>query len=80
MNSAEINIEGMHDSAKRLVENFKGFTKHTPKLLRDSMMLAYCKAIDEMFMAMDHNKTVSPVVMDLKAKPVLLDDKGYAAT
>lgn len=80
MHSAEIDIEGMQASAKRLVENFISFSKHTPKVLRDSMVMSYCKAIDEMFMAMDHNKIKDPVKMEMASKPILLDDKGYAAT
>ncbi len=78
MSSAEISIDGMLGSSKRLVANYSNFVKHAPKLLRDSMMLAYQTAVDDMLKAMDHNKIKDPVKAYEQPPVVLLDENGHA--
>lgn len=79
MASQEIHIEGMIGSAKRLVENYTKFVQHTPKLLRQSMMLAYTTAVDDMLKAMDHNKIKDPIKQEIAPPVVLLDQNGNAS-
>ena len=77
-NTHEISVEGMLGTATRLVENYSKFVKHAPKLLRDSMMLAYQTAVDDMLKAMDHNRIDKPIKME-EPKPVhLVDSSGHA--
>ncbi len=79
MSKCEIYVEGMIESSKHLVLNYSQFVQHAPKLLRQSMMLAYQTAVDDMMKAMDKNLVNNPIIHDQK-KVVLLDDKGHAAT
>ena len=73
----QVSVEGMLNSSKRLVENYALFVKHAPTLLRQSMMLAYQTAVDDMLKAMDHNR-IDPVKHEDKPKMVLLDQNGHA--
>lgn len=77
-NVQSVNVDDLQKTAKRLVETFHQFTKHSPKLLRDSMMMSYCKAIDDMMMALDHNKVDNPVEMTIEKPIVLVDSSGHA--
>ena len=76
-NTHEISVDGMLGTSKRLVENYSRFVKHAPKLLRDSMMLAYQTAVDDMLKAMDHNRIDSPVVHKSEEPSVLVDSAGH---
>ena len=76
----EVSVEGMLSTSKRLIENYTLFVKHAPKMLRQSMMLAYQTAVDDMLKAMDHNRVKAPVNHEEKSKVVLLDENGHAAT
>jgi hypothetical protein len=83
MNTSEtvhaISVDGMLKTSKRLVENYTLFVRHAPKLLRDSMMLAYQTAVDDMLKAMDHNRTEDPVKHADTTQPVhLVDSSGHA--
>ena len=77
-NIQSVKVDDLHAMAKRLAEKFHQFTKHSPKLVRDSMMMAYCKAIDEMFMAMDHCKTENAIEMTIEKPVHLVDSSGHA--
>lgn len=79
MSTREIYVEGMIGSAKRLVENYQKFVQHAPKLLRQSMMLAYTTAVDDMLKAMDHNKLKDPIKQEITPPIVLLDQNGNAS-
>ncbi len=76
-NAPRVFIDGMINTSKRLVLNYSVFVKHAPKMLRDSMMLAYQTAVDDMFKAMDANR-VEPVIHEEKPKVTLLDQNGHA--
>mgnify|MGYP001608181051 CR=1 FL=1 len=76
--NATVNVDELNKMAKRLVEAFHQFTKHSPKLLRDSMMMSYCKAIDDLMQAMDHCKLENPVPMTIEKPIVLVDSSGHA--
>jgi hypothetical protein len=73
-----VSVDGMTKSAVRLVENYQIFVKHAPALLRNSMMLAYQTAVDDMMKAMDHNKVVNPIEHKTEKPIVLLDQNGFA--
>jgi hypothetical protein len=73
-----VDVDEINKVAKRLVERFYQFTKHSPKVLRDSMMMSYCKAIDEMMQAMDSCKLDDPVPMTIEKPVHLVDSDGHA--
>jgi hypothetical protein len=73
-----VSVDGMTKSAVRLVSNYQLFVKHAPSLLRNSMMLAYQTAVDDMLKAMDHNKITNPVEQKIEKPIVLLDENGHA--
>jgi soluble cytochrome b562 len=75
---ANVDVDELNKMAKRLVEAFHQFTKHSPKLLRDSMMMSYCKAIDDLMQAMDHCKLEKPIEMTIEKPIVLVDSSGHA--
>ncbi len=75
---ATVDVDELNRMAKRLVEAFHQFTKHSPKILRDSMMMSYCKAIDDLMQAMDHSKVENPVEMTVEKPIVLVDSSGHA--
>ncbi len=77
-NVQAIDVEAINKVAKRLVENFHSFTKHSPKMLRDSMMMSYCKAIDDLFQAMDSCKIENPIKLKEESPVHLLDSSGHA--
>ncbi len=77
-NTHEISVDGMLGTSRRLVENYSRFVKHAPKLLRDSMMLAYQTAVDDMLKAMDHNRIDKPIEHKVEAPTVLVDSSGHA--
>ncbi len=75
-----VSVDGMHKTAEILLRNYAGFIKHAPKMLRDSMMLAYQTGIEDMFKAMDKNRMVDRVLHEEKPPVILLDQNGFAAT
>lgn len=79
MNTREIYVEGMLESAKLLVANYSKFVGHAPKILRQSMMLAYTTAVDDMLKAMDHNKLKDPIKQEITPPVFLLDQNGNAS-
>jgi len=74
----EIDVAGMNKSAIKLVENYSLFVRQAPKLLRDSMMLAYTTSVDDMLKAMDHNRIKNPVIQEIKPLITILDQNGNA--
>ncbi len=79
-NVAEVDIDVAIENAKILVKRYSKFVEHAPALLRNSMMLAYQTAVDEMLQNMDASRTMNPTKLEFKTKPVLLDENGNAAT
>lgn len=73
----EIDVEQMLERARTLVQGYTGFVKHTPKVVRQSMMLAYQTAVDDMLKAMDASRAKDPVRHDDR-KVTLLDENGNA--
>lgn len=75
-----INIDGVIEDAKKLILSYKQFVSHTPKMLRDSMMMSYQAAIDDFLKVLDANRSDAPVIhKDVKEKKiVLLDQNGHA--
>lgn len=76
--SPRVNIDGTIKMSKQLVLAYSMFVKHAPKILRESMMLAYQTAVDDMFKAMDANRIVGPIKHEQKPQVVLLDEHGHA--
>lgn len=75
----EVDVDGMIGSSKRLVENYSKFVRHTPAMLRNSLMMAYQTAVDDMLKAMDHNRINGAVKQDITPPVVLLDQNGNAS-
>ena len=75
----EIDVKGMQESYKRLIENYSKFIKHAPTILRNSMMLAYQTAVEDMLKAMDHNRVKNPIKQEITNPVVLLDENGNAS-
>lgn len=75
---AEISINEVLTGSQLLVERYLQFVKHTPKMVRDSMTLAYTTAIDDMLKLLDKSKTVNPIVHEERSKVTLLDEHGHA--
>lgn len=63
---------------KRNVERYAAFIKHAPKILRESMMLAYQTSVDDCMKAMDTSRVKDPIQHDDSPKVVLLDEHGHA--
>lgn len=74
----EVSVDKVLVSARRLTENYTLFVKHAPKLLRQSMMLAYQTAVDDMLKAMDSARVVAPVKHQDQKSVTLLDENGHA--
>lgn len=77
--SLEISVDKIVARAKRHVENYSNFVKHAPKLLRQSMMLAYQTAVDDMLKSMDACRTKDPVFHKEEKPVALLDQNGHIA-
>lgn len=75
----EISVDKIVAKARRHVENYTLFVKHAPKLLRQSMMLAYQTAVDDMLKSMDACRTKDPVFHKDEKAVVLLDQNGNAS-
>jgi hypothetical protein len=73
-----ISVEEMLSASKSLVIAYTHFVAHAPKLLRQSMMLAYQTAVDDMLKAMDQARVDDPVIHSNDKKVVLLDSNGHA--
>ncbi len=73
-----ISVKLVNEKAKILVTSYQGFVRHAPKMLRDSMMLAYTTAVDDMLRAMDASKITAPIEPEKKPHIVLLDQNGNA--
>lgn len=74
----EISVDKVVASAKQNVERYSVFVKHAPKLLRQSMMLAYQTAVDDMLKAMDNSRTKGALTHDSKPA-IILDENGHPA-
>ena len=77
-NIHRVSVDRMLLISTRLVENYSLFVKHAPKLLRDSMMLAYQTAVDDMLKAMDSCRVDDPVKHEPEKPAHLLDSSGHA--
>lgn len=75
----EISVERVLEASTRLVRNYSLFVKHAPKLLRESMMLAYQTAVDDMLKAMDRARVGDAIIHPEKPAVVLLDENGHAS-
>lgn len=80
-NIHKVSVDQVLKTSRRLVENYSLFVKHAPKLLRQSMMLAYQTAVDDMLKNMDSARIDNPKsAADPVVKPaVLLDQNGHIA-
>lgn len=74
----EVCVEDVISEAKANTISFSGFVKHAPKMLRDSMMLSYQRAVDETLKAMDAARVKDPVKHNKEKQVVLLDQNGHA--
>lgn len=74
----EIEVEQVIERAKTLIESYAGFVKHAPKMLRQSMMLAYQTAVDDMLKALDASRANNAVKHTDDKRVVLLDQNGHA--
>lgn len=77
--SLEISVDKIVARARKNVESYTHFVRHAPKLLRQSMMLAYQTATDDMLKAMDACRTKDPVFHKDEKAVVLLDQNGNAS-
>lgn len=71
-------VDDLLIETRRNVERYTQFVKHAPKMLRQSMMLAYQTAVDDTLKAMDASRSINPVQHDAKPPVVLLDQNGLA--
>ncbi len=74
----KISVEKIIARAKKNIENYSIFVKHTPKMLRQSMMLAYQTATDDMLKALDAARVADPIEHAVQKPVVLLDQNGHA--
>ncbi len=72
-----VSVGEVVEKSKILIKSYQGFVKHAPKLLRDSMMLAYTTAVDDMLKVMDSSRVVTPVKHEERTNIVLLDENGH---
>lgn len=74
----KVSVDQVLSVSRRLVSNYSLFVKHAPKMLRQSMMLAYQTAVDDMLKAMDSAKVEDPIAYKDTNKVVLVDQNGNA--
>ncbi len=73
-----ISVEDMLAASRALVSGYTHFVKHVPAMLRNSMILAYQTAVDDMLKAMDASRVDDPVEHKDEKKVILLDSNGHA--
>ena len=76
--SHDVDVDMLLTKVRKNTENYTHFVKHAPKMLRQSMMLAYQTAVDQTLKAMDASRTKKPVIHEDKPPVVLLDQNGNA--
>lgn len=74
----KVSVDQMLAKTKRYVENYALFLRHTPKMLRESMMLAYQTAVDDMLKALDASRVEDPVAHKEDPKFCIVDKDGNA--
>lgn len=74
-----VSVDDVLAQAKVNVQRYSGFVRHAPRMLRDSMMLAYQTATDDMLKALDAARVLDPVKHESSPSVVLLDQNGNAA-
>lgn len=76
-NIHQVSVNLVIEKAQILVKNYNGFVAHAPKMLRQSMMLAYTTAVDDMLKVLDSAR-IDPVTHEERSPIVLLDENGHA--
>lgn len=76
--TVQVDVQKVVEHAKELVKNYPKFLDHCPKMLRNSMQLAYQNAVDHMLQALDASKVEDPIPMKNEKPVVLLDENGFA--
>ena len=74
----EVYVDDLLAKVRKNTENYTIFVKHAPKMLRQSMMLAYQTAIDQTLRAMYACRVKAPVIHKEEEPVILLDQNGNA--